>query len=581
MPSENGRLKAPVSVSGIWIGNPDNDASWWIVPGTRRPAASELPSLIESLRASRPAWTADDSQFACVVAGPDPLPGQPPQSLLQVTRVQTRTPRTIYECDGQLADLAWSPDGTRLGFVERRSEKDAALRFFDETSGISEPINTSPVRKFAGFDRSGARYAYVIPDESGLPESSQQWALLLVPDRLARDKVIVARTRETAAETEVFTGMRVTFPVWSPTEDRLSLWITFVPRYQSLLSTLRRWGLLPGDPAATLDLATGEISWLAVTPAEELQVGHYYLLKKDYARAWEWYERANQKVPPREPPRNLQEFTQTLGAPERSQLFEYHCLKQLSRHDAAEARLREFEKNFFPVDPAAPGDTAASINDLGPIIMAEIVRQFGTEAPFLMRLIHDFYIAEAFLSVDAPEAGIAFFREQLQADDDDAQRLSREMALSQLLLIAGQYDEYLALCANFLKPLEVAARKSPADGNALPPADLNQSLRIYGSLLCLAPLFRQEFLPSVSEDALQETIEGWEARRSELDTMSNVAIDLFLRAAQQSLGNGEQVQLIEARLTKQGAGKIAFGEKSIDESVRDLFALPSAFGRLP
>ena len=133
--------------------------------------------------------------------------------------------------------------------------------------------------------------------------------------------------------------MRVTFPVWAPEENRLSLWITFVPRYRSLFSILGRWGLWPGDPAATLDLNTGVVSWLAVTPAEELQVGHYYLLKKDYARAWEWYERANQNLPARTPPRNLQEFVETIGVPERSQLFEYHCLKQLGRDEQAAATV--------------------------------------------------------------------------------------------------------------------------------------------------------------------------------------------------------------------------------------------------
>src|SRR5439155_26004375 len=127
----------------------------------------------------------------------------------------------------------------------------------------------------------------VVADKADMPDPDEQWALLLLPDRLARDTVVVANTSETGTTTDVFSGMRVTFPVWSPTENRLSLWITFVPRYHSLLSILLRWGLWPGDPAATLDLSTGDVAWLAVTPVEELQVGHYYLLKKDYARARE------------------------------------------------------------------------------------------------------------------------------------------------------------------------------------------------------------------------------------------------------------------------------------------------------
>ena len=306
--------------NGVWIGKPDDDDSWWKVPGTEYLAAGELPSMIEDLRASRPAWTIDDSQFACVTSAPDRGEGQPVRARLQTTQVATRETQTIYEADGQFADLHWSPDGNQLGFVERPPQGEAVLRIYSREAGVSEPISRQPVRRFAGFNNAGSRLAYIVPDESGLPDASQNWALLLIPDRLARDSVVVADVRNPASEEQVFDGMRVTFPVWAPQENRLSLWITFVPRYRSLMSILRRWGLWPGDPAATLDLDTGAVSWMAVTPAEELQVGHYYLLKKDYARAWESYERANQKLPPRNAPRDLQEFVETIGAPERSQV---------------------------------------------------------------------------------------------------------------------------------------------------------------------------------------------------------------------------------------------------------------------
>jgi hypothetical protein len=56
---------------------------------------------------------------------------------------------------------------------------------------------------------------------------------------------------------EVFSGMRVTFPQWSPTEDKLSLWVTFNPPHRSFVSMLLGWGLRPGDPAAVFDLKTG------------------------------------------------------------------------------------------------------------------------------------------------------------------------------------------------------------------------------------------------------------------------------------------------------------------------------------
>jgi tetratricopeptide (TPR) repeat protein len=403
---------------------------------------------------------------------------------------------------------------------------------------------------------------------------------LLVPDRLARDQVIVSPVGNANAGRQIFNGMRVTFPVWSPTENRLSLWITFVPRYQSLLAVLFRWGLRPGDPAATLDLDTGEVSWMAVTPAEELQLGHYFLLKKDYARAWEWYERASQKLPPREPPATFLEFTETLGAPERSQFFEYLCLKQLGRHDDAKARLDEFEKCFFPADAAAEEAPTGDLNTLGPAIMADIVRQLGRDAPLVLRMIHDLYIAEVFLSVDAVDDGIAFFRERRSADDGDVNQMSREMTLSQLLLIAGRYDEYLGLSAEMLKRLEfVLPQSNDADG-ARDTAQASLGLSQFGIFSCLAPLFRREFLSGVDEDSLREAISGWDARTVEIKTQSDAAIDLFLRAAHQTLGNAEAAEAIEARLMAAGAaGKVAVTQKSIDDEIGELFKFLNAIGQ--
>ena len=553
--------------SGVWIGKPGDDHSWWQVPGTEHLAVGELPSMIEYLRASRPAWTPDDSQFACVTSVPDRSNERPVRSRLQTMQVQTRDAQTIYEADGQFADLCWSPDGNQLGFVERPVQGDALLRVYTREAGLSEPIGHRPVRRFAGFNKAGSRLAYIVPDESDLPAVSQQWALLMLPDRLARDAVIVAEADETASESEVFHGMRVTFPVWSPQENRLSLWITFVPRYRSLMSILRRWGLWPGDPAATLDLDTGAVSWMAVTPAEELQVGHYYLLKKDYARAWESYERANQKLPQRKPPRDLQEFVETIGAPERSQLFEYHCLKQLGRGDAATAKLLEFEQTFFPAKPAA-GDQQAQMLD-------DMLRQFGPQAELLKRVLHDFYVAEVFLSVDAADAGIALLREQLQSDDDRTVRLCRALALTQLLLVAGKRDEYLSLCTDQVLPLALETWAADGGANAAGPNSAgigNQVLRVVGGL-SLAPLFRADFLAGVSDHALRDAVATCEARRPKVDQGDHVlAIDLLLRAAHLALGDNNAAHQIETRLESNPALKGSLGAKPIDEAVLELFS---------
>jgi hypothetical protein len=562
-PADQGR-------NGVWIGKPDDD-SWWKVPGTESLATGELPSIIEYLRASRPAWTVDDTKFACVTSAPDRREGQPVRSRLQIAQVATHEIETVYEADGQFVDLNWSPDGSRLGFVERPPEREAVLRIYGGETGVSEPISSRPVRRFAGFNHAGSRLAYIVPDESELPDVSQNWALLMLPDRWAKDSVIVADARETANVVEVFNDMRVTFPVWAPHENRLSLWITFVPRYRSLLSILRQWGLWPGDPAATLDLDTGAVSWLTVTPAEELQVGHYYLLKKDYARAWEWYERANRRLPPRKPPSDLQEFVATIGAPERSQLFEFHCLKQLGRDDEAEAKLLEFEQTFFPAEHAA-GDQGAQIMD-------DVMRQFGPQAELLKRVLHDFYLAEVFLSVDAADAGITLLREQLHSDDDPTTRLSRSLALTQMLLIAGKREEYLSVCTEHVMSLALetwGAHQEPNTAAPNPSRPGNQVLRVVVGL-ALAPLFRADFLSGIPDSQLRETVIAWETRRPDIDSGDHVlAIDLFLRAAHLASGNDEQARLIEARLDLNPALRGSFAGKPIDEALGQLFSEMSA-----
>src|SRR5262249_52313473 len=136
------------------------------------------------------------------------------------------------------------------------------------------------------------------------------WAVLLRPDPLARDAVYLADGAGEQPGKPVFSGMRVTFPHWSPDEEKLSVWFTFSPTYRSLPSAaLSSWlgGLLNvslrrGDPAAVFDVKTGKISWMTVNPNGKVQVGHYHLLKRDYAAAWRWYAEAEREMPkPKQP----------------------------------------------------------------------------------------------------------------------------------------------------------------------------------------------------------------------------------------------------------------------------------------
>src|SRR5262249_29161679 len=95
-------------------------------------------------------------------------------------------------------------------------------------------------------------------------------------------------------------------------------------------------GVRSGDPAAVVDLKTGEFHWLAVNAHEKAQVGHYYLLKHDFAEAWRWYEDAERSATEKEP------------VPSELAFFESHCLTRLGRDGEAQVKLDQFRKSFVP-----------------------------------------------------------------------------------------------------------------------------------------------------------------------------------------------------------------------------------------
>ncbi|MSR59315.1 MAG: hypothetical protein EXS05_17010 [Planctomycetaceae bacterium] len=395
------------------------------------------------------------------------------------------------------------------------------------------------------------------------PPQSTWWALLLIPDPLARDSVWIAQADSTSPGTEVFSGMRVTFPLWSPTEGRLSLWLTFTPRFRSLLSILRGWGLWPGDPAATLDVATGAVSWLAVTPQEELQVGHYHLLKHGYNEAWQWYAKAREKMSPAKPPESWTEFARRIGAPENSQLFEFICLQKLGRAEGTLEKYEEFERNFFPPARGLPPG-GQSHDPVGALLEAA-----GPQGELLKRLIRDLYVAEVFLSVDAVNEAVAHFRDAPRTPADDAARFSRALVLAQLLLISGDHDGYLAHVTDVVLPLALRMWESAAHGQS---GSANFVLQIAGGL-CVAPLFHPDFVAGLNEELVKADVVVWESCRESLgDGQLALAVDLVLRAAARSLGDEILKQAANDRIARNPAGRELFAGKNIDEVVAGWFA---------
>ena len=128
---------------------------------------------------------------------------------------------------------------------------------------------------------------------------------LLTPNPRCRDALWLAPADGSAPGAKVFSGMQVTFPQWSPKESKLSLWATFQPSYRSWSSVLldfltfaAKFGLRPGDPALVFDPNGGKLDWLAIDARVQIQVGHYYMLKREHQTAWQWYEKANKAGKP-------------------------------------------------------------------------------------------------------------------------------------------------------------------------------------------------------------------------------------------------------------------------------------------
>ncbi|MDH3590593.1 MAG: hypothetical protein OER88_01850, partial [Planctomycetota bacterium] len=273
--------------------------------------------------------------------------------------------------------------------------KDEALYVI--SNGETTHVPSRPVRRFAGWNHAGDHFAYVTPDR--IPNTPKEsWALLLHADARARDAVYVSGGE---ADRAVFAGLRATFPRWSPKENKLSVWFTFVPTHRSALSRLLGWGLRPGDPAAIFDPATGTVAWMTVNAFEEAQVGHYHLLKRDYEQAWAWYEKAARGE------------TSARNQPHDFPFFRYICLGAMGRDEDAARELARFRKEFLPRQDGLAGMMSGPKTPVG-------------------ALLRELYCAEVFLSLDRIGDAEAYFADQ-------------PLVLGQLYLLQRRYADYAAL----------------------------------------------------------------------------------------------------------------------------------------
>jgi Tol biopolymer transport system component len=578
---------------GIWIGWP-GEKNWWHVPQSADLAPGELSSLLEKLRASRPAWTKDGSRFAFASHIPGKTKDEPGRYLLRLGTLANHQVETLADEKEPIRNIRWAGDGKRLGLV--RGEQQPSLYLLELGGKLSRAINDRPVRQFAGWNAKGDHLAYVTA--AHLSAEKPFWAFLLVPGPAARDTVLVTDGAGKHPGNEVLTGMRVTFPQWSPTENKLSLWVTFCPPYRSFLSLLLRWGLGRGDPAAIFDLKTGQLEWMAVNPHEKVQVGHYYLMKRDYARAWKWYQEAENQLPAAKQIRAAEFFRalRNLSMPSDFSFFQYYCLMKLNRHEGARIKLAQFQDNFLPDFSAPPDAQDADNSDAIFVIEGKSVQQWfqellGSQSPFRW-LLQDLYVAEVFLSLDAAGDGEAFFQKSLSEAKTDPERLSHAIALAQVLLLEGKYATYAEISTKTLMPLLLQGIKPSEKKTDRFTLDPNVPLQVIGQL-CLAPFIDPDFLDMLPQDQLRLLASSWKGYLDQAHTAeSRQGIDRVLNSLFNRLGwhkeaSGEFRPIrptdkvaLEARRTSEEANRAA--TRDLRKQIESLYQSTEAFlGRSP
>jgi hypothetical protein len=464
----DGRLVC-VTPEGVHVQTEDG---WWTIPAPT--VKEEAGAKIEALRSRRPAFSPDGKRFAFASRADEK------EYLLALGTVADQAVATVARGERPYRDLKWSPDGKRLGVV-----RGDTLHFL-ENRMLSSGVGERTVRRFAGWNARGDTIAYTSP-VGPARAGKTLWSFLLAPDPRARDAVIVGGKR-------VFSDMRVTFPKWSPTDDKLSVWFTFSPTHRSLLAMIVGIGLRPGDPAAIFTPKTGDIAWMAVNSHEREQIGHYHLLRGENAEALKWYERA---VADRKPvDRDELAVLVRGGRPHDIELFESICLARLGMAPEAAAKRAAFDRRF-----TRRRDTPF-LDD------------------FLALLARDLYVAEVYLSLDAAAAGEADLRAAVAARKGD-ERLSACIVLGQQLLLKGDHAEYAELMTDVLSEQE--RRPLPGDSTFILP-------------ISMLALTSPDFVATLTEKQRASLLRRWRAARPNVGNVARM-LAYFRRAA------GEDVEL--------------------------------------
>lgn len=496
------------------------DSNW----GTIIPDSVSL----DHLRHTRPAWTASDDQFA--FPSFQSVGGNQIACRIYVVKPENAEINLLHQTNHSVRDIRWQPNSNRLAFIEGDAAGDLMLINPDGT--VTPPINEFPVRTFAGWNFDGNRLAFVSPEP--IADRTDHWSFVFMPIPGARDRVYVACGNTGDGAELVHDKVRITFPKWSPRTNEMSLWGTYSPTHRSVLSYLLPWTLRPGDPAATLDVDTKTMRWMAVNSHERSQVGHYFLMNHNYQEAWNWYEQAAADRPPS--PKLTMTALLEMALQRRihhdSYFFEYYCLWKLNRKEQAAERLVAFRESMsldlesdvlFANLQEIDADERAKIDDA--VAFFDVFMQAS-------------YMTEVFLSLDAAADGIVIFNELAAGNETEDERLARLICQSQLMLASGRYQDYSILARDELSPQLIELeniQRTFQQLNLNDPAKAIAGIKrfIAGSSLALAllPLASDEFVTLLSEAEVRDSIESW-ANKHEAGKPDEhrMAVDMVLRA---------------------------------------------------
>ncbi len=562
-----GENTEPAKIAGVWIGKPGMEG-WRQVPDSAELNHCELADL----QAARPIWTRDSDRFAFVTTKPS-KDKTPAVHTLHVGSLDARHVQSLTRGEQTIRDLHWRPDGSRLGFL--CGDEIGVCHLVDVADKTEHACRRRECVQLPRLGRRRRAARFCRP--AAVAERPREIVGVPAPARCSRrNLVLVAPDADPAHPRIVFSGMQVTFPQWSPKEAKLSLWATFRPSYRSWLShlidlggdahdPLRGLTLRPGDPALVLDPASGEHRWKAIDSHEKTQVGHYHLLHREYAEAWNRYEQAAAGAPAADDP-SPRQFVERFVHGHDALFFHSYCLTKLGRDEDARTKRRQFEETFLPDLTAQPKPPTPS--PLTPFGAADL-------QPTKEQLLHgrDLYLAEVFLSLDGLEDGERFFRAGLQAASSDADRLSKSLVLTQFLLLRGKHEEYAELAT---KPccLCCCAPGNRAAPTAAPQQQANLVLA-YSDGLSLLPLFAPEFLAGLSEKQVRDLVPRWrKLRPAAEDDIKRLGIDLFLEAAARRLGQDDERYTAARRIAANPARNLFLDDKGVTGLIEGVRSAP-------